>query len=234
MSEVSAVSPAAFRRLKGIVERVMGFALVAGALLLGWGWDQVLVFFSHPARAAVLAVLALQFALSVAQAVMGNPVVTRPRRRLREPFFMVLLGGAALMVMASPYFDGRVLLYLPGGDLTRYLGLLMFLGGAILATWAQRHFGRFFGGEPAIQEGRQLITDGPFARIRHPRYAGLILMFVGLPLVFLSKVGLAGGLACLVLFVVRLHREEKRLAGEFGGDWAHYAGATKRIIPWVY
>lgn len=234
MSDESGMSPAGLFRLKCIVERSAVFAIIAGAILLSWGWDQVLVLFSHPARAGVLGVIALQFALSVAHVITGNPVATAVQRRAREPMFFLLLSGFILLVMSSPFFDGRVLLYLPGEDLTRYAGLVMFVAGAILATWAQRHLGRFFSGELAIQAGHQLITDGPFSYIRHPRYAGLMLMFIGLPMVFLSKVGLVGGLACLVLFVLRTYREERLLAGEFVEEWPCYARSTKRLIPWVY
>ena len=234
MSDVSGISPAGLSRLKCIVERSVVFAVVAGAMLLSWGWDQVLVLFAHPARAAVLAVIALQFALSIAQVVAGNLMEKPPQRRVREPWFFLFLGGAVLLVLSSPFFDGRILFYLPGEDVTRYAGMAMFMAGAVLATWAQRHLGRYFSGELAIQEGHRLITDGPFTLIRHPRYLGLMLIFVGLPMVFLSKVGLAGGLACLVLFVLRTYREEKLLAGEFGVEWSRYTHSTKRLIPWVY
>jgi protein-S-isoprenylcysteine O-methyltransferase Ste14 len=234
MSDVSGMSPVGLCRLRSVAGRSIEFVLVAGGLVLSWGWDQVLVLFAHPARAAVLAVIALQFALSVAQVIASQPVATRPIRRLREPWFFLLLAGALLLVLSSPFFDGRVLLYLPGADLTRYSGLAMFLTGAILATWAQRHLGRFLSGELALQEGHRLITDGPFARIRHPRYAGLMLMLIGLPMVFLSKVGLVGGVAGFVLFLLRTFREEKLLASEFGDEWSRYSGSTKRLVPWVY
>jgi protein-S-isoprenylcysteine O-methyltransferase Ste14 len=193
-----------------------------------------MVLFSHPARVAVFVVMGLQFALSIAQIVAGNVVETQPRRRVRDPWFFLFLSGAVLLVLSSPFFDGRILFYLPGEDVTRYSGMTMFMAGVILATWAQRHLGRYFSGELAIQKGHQLITDGPFKFVRHPRYLGLMLMFVGLPMVFLSKVGLVGGLACLVLFILRTYREEKLLACEFGAEWSRYTHSTKRLIPWVY
>lgn len=234
MSDVSGISPAGLSRLKCVVERSVVFAVIAGAMVSSWGWDQVLVLFSHPARAAVFVVIALQFALSIAQVVAGNLMETRSQWRVREPWFFLFLGGAVLLVLSSPFFDGRILFYLPGEDVTRYAGMAMFVAGTVLATWAQRHLGRYFSGELAIQEGHQLITDGPFTLVRHPRYVGLMLMFVGLPMAFLSQVGLVGGATSLVLFALRTYREDKLLAGEFGREWARYASSTKRLVPWLY
>jgi protein-S-isoprenylcysteine O-methyltransferase Ste14 len=59
-------------------------------------------------------------------------------------------------------------------------------------------------------------------------------MFVGLPMAFLSQVGLVGGVASLVLFALRTYREDKLLAGEFGVEWSRYVSSTKRLIPWLY
>jgi protein-S-isoprenylcysteine O-methyltransferase Ste14 len=137
-------------------------------------------------------------------------------------------------VMASPYFDAGSLWVLPGGDVTRYSGLGLFVAGFALSTWAQAHLGRYFSGHITLQEEHRLITDGPFTHIRHPRYAGLMLLFLGLALIFRSTTGAAAGVVSALLFLTRIPREEALMARTFGDTWAAYARRTKRLLPGIY
>ena len=103
--------------------------------------------------------------------------------------------------------------------------------------WSGRflsHLGRFFSGHVTLQDGHRLITDGPFTHIRHPRYAGLILLFLGLALVFRSTTGAAAGAVCAILFLTRIPREEALMAREFGEAWIRFAHRTKRLLPGIY
>jgi hypothetical protein len=49
-----------------------------------------------------------------------------------------------------------------GGDALRYLGLIVFLIGYLFMVWAPLHLGKQFSVYVTIQEGHELITDGPF------------------------------------------------------------------------
>ena len=62
-----------------------------------------------------------------------------------------------------------------GGDILRYLGLLIFITGYIFMVWAPLHLGKQFSWLVTVQEEHELITDGPFRYMRHPRYSGIIL-----------------------------------------------------------
>jgi len=203
-------------------------------MLSWWGWSDWRGFFAHPARCALFAAFLVRFVHAAWRSHPNMIGKGRDDKRLREPGFFALLYVAVLGVLASPYFDARDLWLLPGGDIVRYTGLLAFLSGLVLAHFAQVHLGRFFSGCITLQEDHRLVTDGPFAYIRHPRYAGLILLFIGLPLVFLSTVGLAAGICCAALFLGRMRREEGFLAREFGEQWAAYARRTKRLFPGIY
>jgi protein-S-isoprenylcysteine O-methyltransferase Ste14 len=202
------------RRLSHVTGRIVVFAAISAALLLGWGLDQILVLFSHPARAVVLGGIALMFALSLARALTAPLPASRPRLKVRHTVSLLLLSAASIPVLSSAYFDGRVLLYLPGADLTRYSGMALFVAGAILSTRAQQFLDRRSISGLSIESNRQSASKGPFARLCHARPAGLILMSIGLPLAFLSKVGLAGGAVCAVLLAVWACREEPLPPGE--------------------
>jgi protein-S-isoprenylcysteine O-methyltransferase Ste14 len=205
-----------------------------GMLLLSWGWDDWRGFLSDRIRAGITAIITLRFFL---MAFWGHPNTAgkgRPDKHLFEPFFFVLLYAAVLGLLASPYFDRRDFWVLPGKDGIRFVGLLLFASGITFASWAQFHLGQFFSGYVTLQENHQLVTDGPFAWIRHPRYASLLLVFAGLALAFRSVVGLLASLVCAALYLWRIRQEEALLAGEFYEEWERYAARTKRIIPGVW
>jgi protein-S-isoprenylcysteine O-methyltransferase Ste14 len=209
-------------------------AIITGLMITFWGWNNWRGFFAHPARCATIAIFLIRFA-DVMWRMHPNMIGKgRDDKRVREPFFFALLYASLLVVLASPYFDARDLWLLPGGDGTRYTGLALFVFGLTLANWAQRHLGRFFSGHVTLQEDHRLIMDGPFTYIRHPRYAGGILLFLGLPLVFRSAVGAAAGICCAALLFVRIRREEALMAREFGAEWTAYARRTKRLLPAIY
>lgn len=208
--------------------------IVIGVLLTAWGWNRWRDFFAHPARCAIIAVFFLRFAHAAAR-LHPNMISTGiEAKRVRERGFFPLLYLGGLVVLTSPYFDANSLWLLPGADVIRYLGLVLFVFGLGLAHAAQAHLGRFFSGHVTLQPDHRLITDGPFGVIRHPRYAGLIMLFLGLPLVFRSAVGVVAGMFCALLFLGRIRREDALLAREFGDEWAAYSQRTKRLLPGIY
>jgi len=211
-----------------------GLISFVGLMLTVWGWADWREFFAHPARCAVVALMVFRFAQAMFSL---DPDITRrgqDANRVPERGFFSLLYASLLVVMASPYFDARSLWVLPGGDVTRYAGLGLFVAGFALSTWAQAHLGRYFSGHVTLQEGHRLITDGPFTHIRHPRYAGLMLLFLGLALIFRSTTGAAAGVVSALLFLTRIPREEALMAREFGEAWSTYARRTKRLLPGIY
>ena len=101
---------------------------------------------------------------------------------------------------------------------------VLIIGGTILVATAWRVLWE------AQRQGR-LATSGPYARIRHPQYAGLFLVLVGLLLQWPT-------IPTIVLFPVlviaywRLARaEEREVASTLASEWRAYAASTPRFIP---
>lgn len=189
------------QRVKHALAALLALGSFTGALFLGWGWDDMLQLFAHPARAALLVALMLYLAFSVARA---RPL-TQPVDRAASKFVGILfwlLGIASLLLVASSAFwDRRILFVLPGEDLTRYIGLGLFLVGLAINAW-QRN---------GIERRRSDVPIGRYSgnRVGISRLIGgscqfgLISAGVGLPMVFLSKLGLAGGAFFAALIMVR-------------------------------
>jgi protein-S-isoprenylcysteine O-methyltransferase Ste14 len=122
---------------------------------------------------------------------------------------------------------------LRNGPVLAGVGLALFFLGLALAVWARRCIGRNWGTPMSRKVEPELVTTGPYRRVRHPIYTGLILAMLGTAL----ATTLYGLIAVAVLggfFVYSATREEKYLAGEFPDTYPGYKRSTSMLIPFVF
>ncbi len=81
------------------------------------------------------------------------------------------------------------------------------------------------------QRGGRLAVSGPYARVRHPQYAGFLLIMVG----FLLQWPTLATLAMFPVLVLVYRRlaigEEDDVRQQFGTEWDSYATRTPRFLP---
>jgi protein-S-isoprenylcysteine O-methyltransferase Ste14 len=215
---------------------IIGLALlIFGIIFTSWGLDDVAGLLAHPARAALIFLLLLQFLifLVLPWAWMFSRL---PKQPIDDDNLLIPLMGAMgilLFLMISPFSDRHEWIPLWGGDILRYIGVLCLMLGIFLSVWAYIHIYKTL----KIQEKNnlecRLITDGPYKYIRHPRDLGGILIFISIPLVFLSSFGLTIAVISSAGLFERIAREEKILAEQFKEEWQKYAETTKCLIPWA-
>jgi protein-S-isoprenylcysteine O-methyltransferase Ste14 len=87
-----------------------------------------------------------------------------------------------------------------------------------------------------IQEerGQTTISTGPYHYVRHPMYAGGLLLFLGTPLLLGSWYGLVMFLLFLPGLAVRIRLEERVLREELPGYVAYMAQVKYRLLPHVW
>ena len=111
-------------------------------------------------------------------------------------------------------------------------GILLMLAGESIRLWGVAYAG---GATRTRNVGaNQLVTNGPFGRVRNPLYLGNILMYCGAAVVANTWLPY---LVIFVLiffgvqyyFIIRL--EEEKLSELFGTEYAEYCQAVPRIIP---
>ena len=85
-----------------------------------------------------------------------------------------------------------------------------------------------------VERGHRVISDGPYAIVRHPMYGGTLLLVAGIPLLLGSWWGLALAPVIILLFAIRAVMEERTLMAELPG-YADYAARVRhRLIPGVW
>src|SRR5262249_9107777 len=110
-------------------------------------------------------------------------------------------------------------------------GLLLTLGGLLFSVWARIALGANWSGTVTIKSGHNLIRSGPYRRIRHPIYTGLLASVVGTVLLE-GEVRSFLGLADILLALYRkANREEKFLSEEFGDGFVEHAKHTGMFLP---
>jgi protein-S-isoprenylcysteine O-methyltransferase Ste14 len=86
-----------------------------------------------------------------------------------------------------------------------------------------------------VREKHQLVTHGIYRWVRHPMYLALLVYSAGQALVVPNwLVGPCYGVAVLLIFVLRVGREERMLLEVFGKDYEEYTAKTRRLIPGVW
>ncbi len=115
------------------------------------------------------------------------------------------------------------------------IGLSLIALGSILFIWARGALGHFYSGHVSVIEGQRLVQDGPYHFIRHPAYAGYLLIAFGIVFGYSS---LAGLLVILVLLLpsllYRMNVEDKLLFEHFGEAYRRYASRTRRLLPGIW
>jgi protein-S-isoprenylcysteine O-methyltransferase Ste14 len=110
------------------------------------------------------------------------------------------------------------------------LSALFLLVGNVLAVFILLRLGRSFS---IMAEARRLVTDGPYAVIRHPLYLAEQIAIAGALIQFAS---LSAALLVLAQFgfqVLRMRNEELVLLRSFP-DYAAYKERTARLIPGLW
>ncbi|MFJ8585728.1 methyltransferase family protein [Streptomyces sp. NPDC093595] len=107
--------------------------------------------------------------------------------------------------------------------------------GMALRHWAVATLGEHFRGTVDVRPGQPVIRTGPYRHLRHPSYAGGLLM------VACAGFALDHPPAHLVLFggtlagmLHRIRTEDAVLTSALGPDYAEYAARTARLVPGVW
>lgn len=171
----------------------------------------------------------------------ANPGLARERRAAaraagRFDRALTLMMTAALpLALAVSALDARFgwAPALPGWLAWPALGLGL---AADALTWRSLRANPYFSSQVRVQDDRgQVVIDaGPYARVRHPGYAGALAFTVSLPLALGSMWGLAAALLLVPVMAVRIDTEERTLRRGLAGYAEYQARVRWRVLPWVW
>lgn len=89
-------------------------------------------------------------------------------------------------------------------------------------------------GTVEIAQGQHVVDHGPYAFVRHPMYAGTLVMVAGIPLALGSWWGLLPAALLVPVLVWRLVREEAFLAANLDGYDDYRSRVRCRLAPFIW
>jgi protein-S-isoprenylcysteine O-methyltransferase Ste14 len=194
--------------------------------------------YSDPTAAAVYWTTYLVFILIDARLVTdvmrGNTAAraTAAQGAVHRPVGILWLIGGEALGLAAAFIDGLVL---PGRWAFLVVGVVLAWCGILIRVAAKRALGRFFVGAVIIQDDHRVVTEGPYAVVRHPGYAGSIVALVGLGVAtanVLSILIFTG--VSLFVFVRTIKVEEAALTAALGQAYVDYSRDRARLVPGVW
>jgi protein-S-isoprenylcysteine O-methyltransferase Ste14 len=144
---------------------------------------------------------------------------------------VIAFGTVAFALLDS----GRWHLSAPMPAVWRIAGLVAFLSGIGMFVYAMS-VNRFFSSVVRIQDdrGHHLIDHGPYARVRHPGYVGMLLAYATLPLALGSWWAFLPGSVSLLFAFRRLWIEDRFLAANLPGYREYATRVRHRLVPGVW
>ena len=162
----------------------------------------------------------------------GN-AVTVARKGLDERILLVAMFGSEgvlpLLQLATGIFDFA---NYPLADTITAIGVLLQLPFLVLFWLSHADLGRNWSPGLEVRESHELVTNGIYARIRHPMYAAIWISALAQPLLIHNWI--AGFLVVpsfAAMWLIRVPREEAMMRETFGTAYDAYCRQTGRLFP---
>jgi protein-S-isoprenylcysteine O-methyltransferase Ste14 len=146
----------------------------------------------------------------------------------RVVMFFVLIVILVLYAINHPWMQA-LNFYLP--PWLRWVGFFIGLVSIALIIWVQLELDRQFSPQLQLRQDHQLITSGPYARVRHPLYTAFFGYGLSLALVSANWFFVAFFLLSLVGLTLRVPKEEQMMLDQFGDEYRGYMQRTGRYLP---
>jgi protein-S-isoprenylcysteine O-methyltransferase Ste14 len=180
-------------------------------------------------------VMRIYFALKVHQAgervMPDHEAVEREGRGMfavRVSLFFILLGWLALYAINPTWM--RVL-SVPFPDWLRWIGFALGLASLGFWSWTQVALGKEWSPQLQLRKEHNLVTTGPYARIRHPLYTAMFGYGTSLALVTANWFFIVFAITAMAGLCARVPKEEQMLIKEFGEEYQAYMQRTGRFFP---
>jgi len=151
-------------------------------------------------------------------------------RRVMGVYTVILL---LLLIVAA--LDGGRYLWSSVPLIVQSIGwLLLILAGLII--WHVMMVNAYLSSWARLQEdrGQVVVQKGAYRRVRHPMYLGIIMAFLGIPLMLGSWWAMIPSIVIVGLFVYRTYREDLMLIQGLTG-YAEYTETVRyRLLPGIW
>lgn len=150
-------------------------------------------------------------------------------------------GGSAPDPSVGPYGLARIVtvaaavlgpFHWSGWSWWLVLAPALLAGGIAFRLWAVQVLGRFYSHRVVRHEAHEIVTTGPYSRVRHPAYTGMIVANAGFVALFLNVFSVSAFVLLCASIAWRIRVEERVLRTVPG--YTRYSAGKPRLIPAVW
>jgi protein-S-isoprenylcysteine O-methyltransferase Ste14 len=120
------------------------------------------------------------------------------------------------------------------GSALAWIGVTIGVVGLGIRVWSMRILGRDYTRSLRTRDTQTVIDRGPYRLVRHPGYAGSILVWFGSRLAVNWLVAAATAVGLLLVYAYRISAEEEMLIDHFGDAYRAYKVRTWRLVPYIW
>jgi protein-S-isoprenylcysteine O-methyltransferase Ste14 len=144
---------------------------------------------------------------------------------------LLAVGGLLMSGVVRPFpLDLRIL---PARDAVIIGGAILCVLGLAVALWARQTIADNWSSTVSVRQAHALVVSGPYACVRHPIYAGLLLMMAGTALMLGRLHAFLGLLVCGVGLGIKIRHEEILMARHFP-EYDGYRRRTSALLPFIF
>ncbi|MFI5264772.1 MAG: methyltransferase family protein [Candidatus Kapaibacterium sp.] len=112
--------------------------------------------------------------------------------------------------------------------------VILITAGIAIALWAMltMRFGNITV-NPIPKDEAKLVMKGPYAFIRHPMYAAVLIAMLGIAINIETWLAYGVWIILFVDLLVKMRFEERLLREKFS-EYPEYIKRTKKVLPWIW
>ncbi|NOH02147.1 MAG: isoprenylcysteine carboxylmethyltransferase family protein [Chloroflexi bacterium] len=157
------------------------------------------------------------------------PLLLKLRTIFGIPFYI----GVLVWTFAPKFMEWSAI---PFPAWVRWAGLALGILSIVLNAQSHKTLSQKLGADfdPALRllKVPALVTEGPYAKIRHPIYLAFLLMQISVLLLTSNwLIGFCGIAIIVSVIAIRVPEEEKMLIEQFGDEYRNYTKRTGALLP---
>jgi protein-S-isoprenylcysteine O-methyltransferase Ste14 len=146
----------------------------------------------------------------------------------RVVVFVALIAFLVMYIAGAAWIDAFSF-YLPVW--LRWLGFGFGMISVVFWTLTQIHLDTQWSAQLQLTRDHHMVTSGPYARIRHPLYAGMFGWCIALVLLTANWIFAALCALSSAGILWRIPKEEQMMIETFGDEYKAYMQRTGRLFP---
>ena len=154
------------------------------------------------------------------------------RKHARAGYATAIVAGWGSATVGAWLYAGRMLDAASAPAAGRWVGVALIAFDAWVIVQVEKQLGvARMVGQAELRAGGEMKLDGIYARVRHPRYAAMLISTLGACLMAARPAMWCAAAVWAVVVGLMVREEERELVARFGDAYEEYRRRVPAVIP---